>query len=70
MNWLLHADIVSLVQAYGYVGIGCIVGLESIGLPFPGEITLVGAAVYAGTKRKRRSGVGRAVWGRRVYAWR
>jgi membrane protein DedA with SNARE-associated domain len=41
---------VNLIQAYGYVGIGIIVGLESAGLPFfPGEITLVGAAIYAGT---------------------
>ena len=52
MNWLLPADIVSLIEAYGYVGIGCVVGLESIGLPFPGEITLVGAAIYAGTSNQ------------------
>jgi membrane protein DedA with SNARE-associated domain len=50
VNWLGHADIVNLVQAYGYVGIIFIVGLESVGLPFfPGEIALVGAAIYAGT---------------------
>ena len=39
----------NLIEEYGYVGVGFIVGLESIGLPFPGEIALVSAAIYAGT---------------------
>jgi membrane protein DedA with SNARE-associated domain len=42
-----HID--NLIQAYGYAGICLIVGLESVGLPFPGEIALVAAATYAGT---------------------
>ena len=42
-------QIMNLIEAYGYVGVGFVVGLESIGLPFPGEIALVSAAIYAGT---------------------
>ena len=42
-------QIMNLIEEYGYVGVGFIVGLESIGLPFPGEIALVSAAIYAGT---------------------
>lgn len=38
-----------LVQQYGYLAVGLIVGLESLGIPLPGETTLVAAAIYAGT---------------------
>jgi membrane protein DedA with SNARE-associated domain len=38
-----------LLSAYGYWAIGGIVGLENVGIPFPGETTLVLAAVYAGS---------------------
>jgi membrane protein DedA with SNARE-associated domain len=38
----------SLLGAYGYVGIGLIVALESMGLPLPGETVLLAAAAYAG----------------------
>jgi membrane protein DedA with SNARE-associated domain len=34
-------------REYAYVGIGTIVGLESMGIPLPGETILVAAAVYA-----------------------
>jgi membrane protein DedA with SNARE-associated domain len=37
------------VSQYGYWAVFIIVGLESSGLPLPGEITLVTAAVIAGT---------------------
>ena len=37
-----------LVQQYGYLAVGLIVGLESLGIPLPGETTLVVAAIYAG----------------------
>ncbi len=38
----------SLLHHYGYVGVAIAVGLESMGLPFPGETTLVAAALLAG----------------------
>lgn len=36
------------IQQYGYLGIAVVVGLESMGLPLPGEATLIAAALYAG----------------------
>jgi membrane protein DedA with SNARE-associated domain len=36
-----------LIANYGYVAIGCIIALESMGLPLPGESALVAAALYA-----------------------
>jgi membrane protein DedA with SNARE-associated domain len=39
----------SLIAAHGYLVLGMVVGLESIGLPLPGETSLVTAAIYAGT---------------------
>ncbi len=36
------------VAQYGYIAILVIVGLESLGVPLPGETTLVAAAIYAG----------------------
>ena len=38
----------SLVAQYGYLAVLVIVGLESTGVPLPGETTLVAAALYAG----------------------
>jgi membrane protein DedA with SNARE-associated domain len=43
-----EAQIVSILTTYGYWAIFFIVGLESAGIPLPGETTLVGAAIYAG----------------------
>jgi membrane protein DedA with SNARE-associated domain len=37
-----------LVQQYGYLAVIGFVGLESLGIPLPGETALVAAAVYAG----------------------
>jgi membrane protein DedA with SNARE-associated domain len=37
------------IQHYGYGAVALAVGLESIGVPFPGEAMLIAAAVYAGT---------------------
>ena len=37
----------SLLHDYGYLGVGLAVGLENMGLPFPGETTLVAAALLA-----------------------
>lgn len=47
----LPAVIISLepfVHQYGYYGIGFLLLIESIGIPFPGEATLITAAVFAG----------------------
>lgn len=48
MNHLLdQAQIAAILQTYGYWAIFVVVGLESAGLPLPGETMLVGAAIYA-----------------------
>jgi membrane protein DedA with SNARE-associated domain len=38
-----------LIASYGYFGLGLLILLECVGLPLPGEATLIAAAVYAGT---------------------
>jgi membrane protein DedA with SNARE-associated domain len=38
-----------LIAAHGYWVVATVVGLESMGIPLPGETTLVSAAIYAGT---------------------
>jgi membrane protein DedA with SNARE-associated domain len=38
-----------LIAAYGYWAVMLFVGVESIGIPFPGETMLLAAAIYAGT---------------------
>lgn len=43
-QWLLGA-----IERYGYIAVLIAVGLESTGIPFPGETALIAAAVYAGT---------------------
>ena len=35
-------------QEYGYWGVALAVGLESMGVPIPGETALIAAALYAG----------------------
>ena len=39
---------IQLIQHNGYMAVLVIVGLESLGIPLPGETTLVAAAIYAG----------------------
>ena len=43
------ADLQPFVNNYGYWGVGLVVGLESMGIPLPGETILVVAAIYAAT---------------------
>src|SRR5438309_12114959 len=43
-------ELQQLVSLHGYWVIGLIVGLESVGLPLPGETILVLAAIYAATE--------------------
>jgi len=44
----LH-HLIQLLHSYGYTVLGVVVGLESFGLPLPGESLLIAAAVVAGT---------------------
>jgi membrane protein DedA with SNARE-associated domain len=47
-----------LIATYGYAAVFVIVGLESVGIPLPGETTLTLAAIYAGaTQRLNIAGV-------------
>jgi membrane protein DedA with SNARE-associated domain len=65
----------SLITKFGYLAVAAIVGLESVGLPLPGEATLVTAAVYAGTTQQLNiwlviaSAVAGAVVGDNVGFW-
>jgi membrane protein DedA with SNARE-associated domain len=45
-------DAMSLISTYGYWAVAVIVGLESMGLPLPGETTLLAAAAYAGSTHR------------------
>ena len=42
-------DLPALVASYGYWCVAVVIALESMGIPLPGETTLVIAAIYAGT---------------------
>lgn len=44
--------LIQLLHAYGNVVLGVVVGLESIGLPLPGETLLIAAAVLAATSHQ------------------
>jgi membrane protein DedA with SNARE-associated domain len=41
-----------LVHDYGLVVVAAVIGLESLGFPFPGESALVLAGIFAGTKHE------------------
>ncbi len=43
-------SIAHLIHVYGLVVVAGVIGLEGVGLPFPGETVLILAAVIAGTK--------------------
>src|SRR5215469_3509385 len=47
---VLLGELQQLVSAHGYWAVALIVGLESLGLPLPGETVLVLAAIYAATE--------------------
>lgn len=49
MMHMLGFDPHHLITLYGAWAVFLVVGLESVGLPLPGETLLVAAAVYAGT---------------------
>lgn len=43
----MHATITHLLESNGYLFLFVLVGLESLGIPLPGETALVSAAAYA-----------------------
>jgi membrane protein DedA with SNARE-associated domain len=49
MSFLSSGIVPDLLSKYGYLAVGGIVGLESMGVPLPGETTLIIAAIYAAT---------------------
>jgi membrane protein DedA with SNARE-associated domain len=49
MEFFSVHHLIELLHAYGNVVLGVVVGLESVGLPVPGETLLIAAAVYAAT---------------------
>lgn len=47
---MFHTHVlIGLLHAYGYAALALVVGLESLGLPLPGEGLLIAAALFAGT---------------------
>ena len=48
----MTATIAQLVQTYGYWAVFLAVGLESLGVPIPGETTLIAAALFAGATHR------------------
>ncbi|MGH8981567.1 MAG: DedA family protein, partial [Acidimicrobiales bacterium] len=49
---LLAVSINGLIKDYGYGAVFVLVAIESLGIPLPGETTLIAAATYAGTTHK------------------
>ncbi|MFY9561696.1 MAG: bifunctional DedA family/phosphatase PAP2 family protein [Terriglobales bacterium] len=47
----MHETLTNLLESYGYVALFLLVGLESLGIPLPGETALVTAAAFAGSGR-------------------
>jgi membrane protein DedA with SNARE-associated domain len=50
-------DIAHTVSAYGYLAVLLFVGIESIGIPLPGETMLITAAIYAGATHRLSIGL-------------
>ena len=47
-----EAELRHLLSVYGYWAVMAFVGIESIGIPLPGETMLVAAAIYAGASHQ------------------
>jgi membrane protein DedA with SNARE-associated domain len=54
MSSVFNLDPTPLAAAHGYWIIALIVALESLGIPLPGETTLLAAAAFAGATHKLR----------------
>ena len=52
MSFFSLHHLIELLHAYGNVVLGIVVGLESVGLPLPGETLLIAAAVLAATSHQ------------------
>jgi membrane protein DedA with SNARE-associated domain len=48
-DFISGSDIQHLLVTYGYLAVFLIVAVESMGVPVPGEVTLMAASIYAGT---------------------
>jgi membrane protein DedA with SNARE-associated domain len=49
---VLISSITQLIESYGLVVVAVLICLESIALPVPGEMVLILAAVFAGTRHQ------------------
>jgi len=49
MPFFSHAEIAHLLTAYGYLVVALMAGIEGMGIPVPGEATLIAASILAGT---------------------
>ena len=57
MDWLFNGDTSQFIAHYGYWAVAVVIALESIGLPVPGEATLIAAALYAGSTHELSIGL-------------
>jgi membrane protein DedA with SNARE-associated domain len=48
----LSPSFAHLIHDYGLVVVAAVIGLESVGFPFPGESVLILASIFAGTKHQ------------------
>jgi membrane protein DedA with SNARE-associated domain len=51
-NVFAGLDLLGLLAAYGYLAVFLLIGIESMGIPFPGETMLITAAIYAGNTHR------------------
>lgn len=52
----LQDQLPALISDYGIWMVAIVIGLESMGLPLPGETTLIAASIYAGTTHRLEIG--------------
>jgi membrane protein DedA with SNARE-associated domain len=50
---VLNSTLTNLLETYGYLAVALFIGIESLGIPFPGETMLITASVYAGATHHR-----------------
>ena len=55
--FLGHIEIAHLITAYGYLVVALMVGIEGMGIPLPGEATLIAASIVAGTTQELHIGL-------------
>ena len=47
MDLFSNQQLTDILKDYGYPSIGVVIGLESVGLPLPGESLVIAASLYA-----------------------